>query len=252
MNNIDITQISDPSRQQPFTGKSLEFLQNATKEGLLALVTCMIGSGYDSSKAYVLYGGDAYGTNQYRAGYILWAGELYYTEGKLTTTAFVNVPVMTITVTNDAVADPLTFTDGSLKNVHKIRRLVLSDALAGSGTFNLSAAIYINTSWIAVLGGVGFTGGWSNGSTGEPPARFKKQAGYVELEGFIFGGTASPPSNAFTLPVGFRPSYIMRFIVIGSDAPIVPIQVTISTAGVVNISGSGTQAVLTGIRFSLD
>lgn len=149
MNKILTTSVSDPTIGQPLTAKSLEFLQNANKEISLGFAQAMVGESYDVTKAYVLKGLDAYGTNQYREGWLLWNGEVYYSAGKASTTAFSNVAVMTITVTNDATADPLTFTDLVVRNVHNVRRLVLSDAVSGTGTFDLSDAIYIQE-WIYI------------------------------------------------------------------------------------------------------
>lgn len=144
MNKIITSNILDPTIQQPFTGNSLEFLQNATKESILGVILSQIGDSYDSTKAYVLLGLYPYGTNQYKDGYILWNGEIWYSTGKTSTTAFANVAVMNETITNDGTADPVTFTDGVSRNVHNVRRLVLSDAVSGSGDFDLSDAIYIN------------------------------------------------------------------------------------------------------------
>lgn len=151
MNKIKTSDIVDPTIQQPFTGKSLEFLQNATSAMINGLSQSMVGESYAAATAYVLKGLIAYGTNQYTEGYVLYSGELYYCPGKSTTTAFVNVPVLTITVANDATADPITFTDSVIRNVHNVRTLVLSDAVSGSGTFDLSAAIYkTNTKTISI------------------------------------------------------------------------------------------------------
>lgn len=145
MDKIITTSISDPSIQQPFTGKSLDFLQEALYQGFRAICDRIITDSYDSTKAYILYGVLPYGTNQYSSGFIYYSGEIYYTTGKSTITAFVNIPVMTITTTNDLTADPVTFTDGVSRNVHNVRRIVMSDAVSGSGTFDLANAIYLNT-----------------------------------------------------------------------------------------------------------
>jgi hypothetical protein len=147
MNRIKTTDILDPTIQQPFTGGSLDFLQNANKEVVLAAIIGEIGNSYDSTKAYIISGLYAYGTNQYQEGYVLFGGEIYYSAGKSSVTAFVNVPVLTITITNDVTADPVTFTDGISRSVHNNRKLVLSDAISGTGTFDLSDALHINT-WV--------------------------------------------------------------------------------------------------------
>ncbi len=146
MNRIKTTDVVDPSIQQPLTTKSLDFLQDANKETTLALATAFIGDNYDSTLPYILTGLDIYGTHQYHEGYVLYGGEVYYSAGKSGTTAFSNMPVMTITTTNDSIADPVTFTDGVARNVHNVRRMVLSDAVSGTGTFNLTAATRVQNS----------------------------------------------------------------------------------------------------------
>jgi len=143
MNRIITTDILDPTIQQPLTGNSVDFWQDANKESSLALALASIGDSYDPTKAYVLQGLQAYGTGNYTAGYVLWGGEVYYSVGKSDGIAMVNIAVMTITITNDGTADPVVFTDGVSRNVHKVRRLVLSDALTGTGTFDLSDAIFL-------------------------------------------------------------------------------------------------------------
>jgi hypothetical protein len=146
-NLINTSFISDPLIGQPFTGLSLAFLQNSTKEQVVATVAAMIGDNYNATMPYVVYGLRPYGTHQYHPGYMLYQGEVYFSPGKTTTTAFTHVPVMTITVANDPTADPLTFTDNIARNVHNIRTLVMSDAVSGSGTFDFLTADYVSR-WI--------------------------------------------------------------------------------------------------------
>lgn len=148
MNRIITTDILDPTIQQPFTGRSLDFLQDANKSMVAEICKMRIGSGYSASVAYVMRGLVPYGTNQYTAGSVFFNGELYECAGKSTTTAFSNVPVLTITIADDATADPVIFTDSVSRSVHKKRTMVLSDAVSGSGTSDLSACLYINT-WMS-------------------------------------------------------------------------------------------------------
>lgn len=146
MNKILTTSISDPTIQQPFTGHSLDFLQNANKEVALGLARMLADGAYSSSNAYVISGLEQYGTNQYSGGYVLYGEEIYSCDGKSTTTAFVNTAVLTLTVTNDATSDPITFTDGVPRNVHNVRKMVMSDAVSGTGTVDYSNCIFYNRS----------------------------------------------------------------------------------------------------------
>lgn len=145
MNTIDTTNIVDPNQDQPFFGKSLAFLQTATKQMIQGLVESIVGDSFDGSKAYVISRLNPYGTNQYTDGWVFYNYELYYCPGKSTTTAFSNVPVLTITDLSDSSVDPTQFSNGVNFNVHRLRTMVLSDAISGSGTVDLSACIYVQS-----------------------------------------------------------------------------------------------------------
>lgn len=209
MNRIITTDISDPTIQQPFTGNSLDFIQDANKEVALANALKMIGDSYDNTKAYVLQGVYAYGTNQYKEGYILYGGEIYYTAGKASTTAFTNIPVMTITITNDVTADPITFSDGVSRNAHNVRRLVLSDAVSGSGDFDLADAIYLQDSiaYTPTLGandsgGSPVVGGFTAGAI---DCRYLQRENFLIIDVSLFSVSTLATSRTLTLtlPVGF-------------------------------------------------
>ncbi len=251
MNRIITTSILDPLIQQPFTGRSLDFIQDATKNVILGVTQSLIGESYDSSKAYIIKGLDAYGTNQYNEGFVLWGGEIYYSPGKSSITAFANVPVLTITVANDATADPVTFSDLVSRNVHNVRTLVLSDAVSGSGTFDLSNAIYIHHPWINITGGVGYQNSWVD-SPGEPVGRYKIEGKFVILGGVCTGGATL--STVFTLPVGYRP-LSKRYYIVPSRIDVTRIcQVVIFTSGAVQIiyQAGATDISIEGIRIPLD
>jgi len=148
MDRIKTSDVSDPSIQQPFTARSLDFLQDANKDMAKAYALSVIGKIYDPTKYYVISGLDSYGTYQYKEGYIFYNGEVYYCSGKSTTTAFSGVPVLTINTTTTAGTpyDPVTFTDDIQRDVHLLRRFILSDGSSGSGTVDLSACILIDKS----------------------------------------------------------------------------------------------------------
>ncbi|MES2382613.1 MAG: hypothetical protein V4538_16310 [Bacteroidota bacterium] len=245
MKIIITTDILDPSIQQPFTGKSLDFLQDANKEIHLGLAISLIGNSYDISKAYILNGIVPYGTNQYTAGFILWNEEIYYCPGKTTTTAFANVAIFTITITNDSIADPLVFSDNISRNVHKVRRLILSDGVSGSGTFDLLDAIYINTDWIA-----------NDSSTS-----YRREGGTVFLSGPAgnVGTSMGNGATSFTLPIGFRPTTTktVRGVLFFDEQLVKGAGIlTINTNGTIyhsSLTGAGTArwVSLTGASFDL-
>lgn len=143
MNKILTNSIVDPSIQQPFTGPSLEFLQLATNNMIDGLNEALIGAEYDISIPYIQSGIRSYGTNQYTQGYFYFNSEMFYCPGKTTTTPFTNIPVCTIMDIADTTADPLTFTDGNQRSVHRNRYISIVDGATGSGSFDLSSAFYV-------------------------------------------------------------------------------------------------------------
>ena len=260
MNKILTTSISDPSIGQPLTGKSLEFLQNANKESIAGLCEAMIGYNYSTSVYYVISGLYPYGTNQFKEGYVYYNGELFYSAGKVTTTAFSNIPVLTLTITNDATADPLTFTDNVSRNVHNVRRMVLSDAVSGTGTVDLANCVYVYTKWNYVGAGgfvspflsmPSFQNSWANEPSGIYfNLAFKKDSqGFVSLRGRIDSGSSG--TTVFTLPAGYRPTFAHVQNIYASDLTHVA-SLTVTSGGAVGVSYSaGTTSVfLDGVRFS--
>lgn len=146
MNRIKTSDVSDPSIQQPFTARSLDFLQDANKDMAKAYALSVIGKIYDTTKYYVISGLDSYGTHQYTEGYVFHDGEVYYCPGKSSTTLFSGVPVLTVDTTTTAGTpyDPVTFTDDIQRDVHLLRRFILSDGSSGSGTVDYFNCIFID------------------------------------------------------------------------------------------------------------
>jgi hypothetical protein len=129
MNKIDTSFVVDPTIQQPFTSRSLNFLQDADKDMVTGMCMYIVGDSYDTAKGYVLSGLTNTGTI-YFTGYIFYNGELYYCSGA-DIAGYAHAARLLVDVTNDGVADPLTFTDGIARNVHNIRKLKIQDVAAG-------------------------------------------------------------------------------------------------------------------------
>jgi hypothetical protein len=146
MEVISISQISDPNKQQPFTGLSLEFLQNALRKddaGIIeTLVTKIVGS-YSLTVPYVISGCVVTDSNKdVTAGKIFYGGKFYETTSVNGTT---NVARFILTKTQDATADPVTFSDASIGSVHDIYKYVPTDVASG-GDFTATDLVYLATS----------------------------------------------------------------------------------------------------------
>ena len=114
-------------------------LQKAYKEAIDALAQCVI-KDYDVTKAYILYGCVATGTNPgartFTAGAVYYAGEVYLVPAASFTTTGSDVAVANITEvfnTTDYSVDPQTTPGGNSISLHIIRTIVLTAGVAGSG-----------------------------------------------------------------------------------------------------------------------
>lgn len=143
MKKISVNQIISVTRKQPFTANSLKFLQDALDEdkaGIIkAFITQSIGS-YSLTTPYVISGcvvSDA--GKDVTAGEIFYGGKYYETTAVNGTT---NVAQFILTKTQDAVADPLEFTNGDILNVHDIYKYVATDVASG-GDFDSSDLVSI-------------------------------------------------------------------------------------------------------------
>ena len=140
MQKIDTTQIVDQTSLQPFTGRSLEFLQDSLdidKAGIIkAFITQTVGS-YSLTVPYVISGCVVSDSGKdVTAGEIFYGGKFYETTAVNGAT---NVARFMLTKTQDATADPVDFSNGASKNVHDIYKYVPTDV--GSGGDFTSAAL---------------------------------------------------------------------------------------------------------------
>ena len=168
MRKIDESKITS-DKSMFFKQGTWTHLQKAYQEPIAESLKAMIGSGYDATKMYVLNGCINSGSGSsfvISAGSVFYGGEVYLVDAVSFSTTGSNVAVATITTTNnttDYSADPCEFSDGSLENVHNIRKVVIASGASGSGTKNYSAFDfypfknnYIDVS-SSVTAGAGFT-----------------------------------------------------------------------------------------------
>lgn len=210
MNIINTSLIVDPAVQQPLTGKSLTFLQDATKELLSSIVASLDPVAYLASSPIVLQGCEktSLGGNNYsyNAGFVFFGGEIYYLP-VITSVSITVSDQVNIVITNDATADPVTFSDGSVKNVHNVRNVTVVNGTLGTGTFNYADCVFINNPAWNTIGGAGqpaFQNSWADAGGGNAPA-FRKSKGLLYLKGVVTGGVSG--ATIFTLPAAFRPAH---------------------------------------------
>lgn len=256
MNNIDTTQVTDPTSLQPFTTKSLAFLQNANLEMIKGICTSIMGDTQfaTSSTLGVAIAGCTYngaGTTIFN-GFIMYANELYYFAGQASLNTFVNVPVVVADTTNDGTADPVDFSDGVSKNVHKVRRLKVVDQLTGTGLFDLSTMINIKTYTGTALS---LGAGWTTYSS--RTVKYRKDGfNMLTIKGAIqYTWAGSPQLTIGTLPSGYRPVEIKQFVAQvynSTTSGWSACDIQISTAGVISYGQHVNHAVSDVIYVFLD
>lgn len=131
MKKIITTDVSDPTIGQPFTASSLDFLQDAIRVVALNLSAGIRTTSNPGSRELILWGCEV--TDLGSGNFSCSAGAIMDTFGEIyEVDAVASTPITTFAsfdrvTTNDPTADPLTFTDGIARNVHKIRKATYVD-----------------------------------------------------------------------------------------------------------------------------
>lgn len=142
MRKIDESKITS-DKSMFFKQGTWTHLQKAYIEAIDALARVVI-KDYDPTKVYILYGcvnSTTAPIYTITAGAVYYAGEVYLVDAVTFTSTGANVAVATIATTNnttDYSADPCEFSDGSLENVHNIRKVVIATGTAGTGISDFS------------------------------------------------------------------------------------------------------------------
>lgn len=170
MNTILTSSISDPNVQQPFTGKSLQFLQNSYTNIFASIGQSIIGDrNYSGAGFYVISGlrntgvAPAYVISE---GWIYYDGKMYYCSGYSGTP--VNDVIGTITTAYDTSIDPVTFTDGVARNVHRVQTIVLSDGVSGSSDLDYDALDFAQDNFYRNIAQGSYSGSSATGTTTLP------------------------------------------------------------------------------------
>jgi hypothetical protein len=142
---LDTTPITDSARL-PIKKGTLAFLQTSHKNDIFNLIRGLIGSTYNGLNVYVLYGcvnsgsGSVYNISD---GAVFYFGEVFQVQSTTFTAASGQTAVCSILTTQDTTnADPVTFTDAVARNVHNIRTVQITSAVAGSGIKDFANVIF--------------------------------------------------------------------------------------------------------------
>lgn len=134
MKTIDTSNVTSSSRQ-PLLGRSITHLNEGMVETFTSILKNIIPN-YTTNDVVILEGlvdSGTVGVNyNITAGSVYYNGEVYQVAAGSGVFAG-TVAVLTATTTYQS-GDPVTMTDGTLKNVHQIKTMVISNAATGSGT----------------------------------------------------------------------------------------------------------------------
>jgi hypothetical protein len=139
MKRLDTTEITT-NVGFPFKSGTLDFLQDANKEVFQKLLSPLIPNPV-TDLGYILSGVQNTGTGQtynISSGVIYLNGEIFDFEGTNFTKTASQIAGVTIETTQFTInADPVEFTDGIVRNVHNIRKIIIEPKpLVGSINFD--------------------------------------------------------------------------------------------------------------------
>jgi hypothetical protein len=260
MKNINTSFVVDPLVRQPFTALSLAFLQSSRDENLAAIVKALIISNkgaYSLTAPYVISGCVVSDTfKDVTAGEIFYGGKFYTTTAVNGTT---NTARFILTKTQDLTADPLTFTDSTVKNVHDIYTYVPTDVASGGDFTAIDLDSVYTTStdyeWLNATPTVDWTvPGTVNTNVNAFQSR-KNKSNDFEFRGTIKPASTFATNTILTLTGANIPYTIRKFRANILDTTKSGI-ITIFTDGTVDYTGSSIDVndflSLDNIRFSLD
>jgi hypothetical protein len=179
-----ITSFIGPNKAMPIKQGTLDHLQLAYQEAISALGESQIGSDYDPTKVYILYGcenNDTHPNYDISAGAVFYNGEVYLVDAANFVAANTAVGTITTSYYASAIADPVTFTDGVAHNVHEIKKMVIANGVSGSGTADF--ADWVSPEWVSTtsITGVAVVGA----STGTIPSL---SVTYIKKGNIVFLG----------------------------------------------------------------
>lgn len=147
MNILDISSWTDSSEFRVKRG-TIQFLQLAYQQIVTATLQALLSPSYNPATVYVLFGVQNSLTAPFYSitgGAIFYQGEVFLVDATTFTATGSNVGVFKIVTTQYTTdADPVTFTDSAVRNVHNIRKIQVVQGASGSGISDFSAASYCN------------------------------------------------------------------------------------------------------------
>lgn len=254
MNKLITSDISAGARM-PIKQGTLEFLQQAYQQPINALAQRIIGTNYDPTKAYVLYGLTGSSGN-ITAGALFFNGEVYLCDGDSSglPCGGGNVSVLNIAISQYTTnADPVTFSDGAIYDIHDIRKVAITCGASGSGDVCDYTDLVRDATTIVPEASMGT--GWQ--ATPDKPFNYTTTIdGYVYLYGQIkaninYLGGQTTLLSAGTLPLADNAVlFLCAGLLAGANTNLSNYQVSILADGRLRLDGYGNWSVDDYIEFS--
>lgn len=223
MKKIDTTNIAGLAKA-PFIKATHDHIKESIQESTSNIVKGLIGS-YTTNDLIVLYGcvvtATIPGTSSITAGAIYYNGEIYEVDANASLiTTGVQTLVWGVSTTYIAADLSLTWSDGTIRNLHQIDKLALSAGASGSGLANYNGATV--KTLVQATAGTWTALTFSNSYTGTAEYSLDKR-GYVRFRGKITAPAVVASSLFTTLPDSVCPSTSLSvFAVIPQSSSFVP------------------------------
>lgn len=134
MKTLNITPITDTARM-PIKKGTLQFLQDAHIENVSDIISALRGTNVYSLNPVVLWGCVNSGsglTYNISEGAVIFLGTIYKVDATAFTASIGQVAIFNVVTTQYTTdADPVTFTDSVARNVHDIKKIVISAGTSG-------------------------------------------------------------------------------------------------------------------------
>lgn len=217
MKKIDVSNVTSTARQ-PLLGRSISHLQNAYTEAINSLCKKFMPN-YSAGDVVILEGlvdtGTAGVSFNISAGSVYYNGEVYQIPATGVLVIAGNTAVLTLP-TAYLTGDPVTLTDGSIKNVHTMGAGLISLATSGSGvkdytSFKRIAANPVFAKLTTVNSGAASTSFTLTGWDASPidadsqftiaSGRFTPKLGYWSLSCCVTATPSTTPTGSYELNI---------------------------------------------------
>ena len=233
------------SRSMPLKSGSLQHIQDAYKDTFREVMKCIVGTDYDSNKAYILSGcinTGTLGSYVISAGYIFYSDQVYRVPATSFTPAVGETAIAQFSITNvnGTNYDPVQFTDGNTINVHYESIIEIVSGVAGSGVSDFANLIRINAHDHKTLT---LSTGYKIGSGyGVHATRNSIQQIAIEGNLQVDGGSIAMSSKIATLDSNMKPLHELTIpccVQDGATSGLFPAYMVIKTNGDINVYAVG-------------